>query len=94
MKDNASKRVAIILSIDILFYVSGKNDEEKEARILQGQYPTDGRHWKDVSADAIDFVRALLVQNPKRRMSMRQQGLPKRLRCGPHPATPTTTPSH
>ena len=37
----------------------GKNDDEKEQRILQGSYPTEGRHWKDVSKDAIDFVKMM-----------------------------------
>jgi len=47
----------------------GKNDDEKEARILAGEYPTEGRHWAHVSKDGINFVRQMLVANPKKRLS-------------------------
>jgi len=46
----------------------GKNDDEKEARILRGEYPMEGRRWVDVSPDAKDFVRSLLVA-PSRRLN-------------------------
>lgn len=81
----------------------GKNDDEKEARILRGEYPMcvscsrssypplvapmlpstpthprgrsidtmlrrEGRRWVDVSPDAKDFVRSLLV-SPSRRLN-------------------------
>ena len=47
----------------------GKNDDEKEARILKGSYPTEGRHWNHVSKEGIDFVRSLLVASPKKRLT-------------------------
>jgi serine/threonine protein kinase len=50
----------------------GKNDDEKEQRILAGEYPTDGRHWAHVSKDGVNFVRAMLVANPKKRLGTQQ----------------------
>jgi len=47
----------------------GKNDDEKEERILKGGFSTEGRHWKDVSQDGIDFVKQLLNATPKKRLS-------------------------
>jgi len=50
----------------------GRNDEEKEAKILRGQYSFKGNSWSHVSQDAKDFIAKLLVQNPKARLTGKQ----------------------
>lgn len=50
----------------------GRNDDEKEDRILrsaQTGIPMSGKHWADVSKDAKDFVKAMLNSNPAKRLS-------------------------
>ena len=46
----------------------GKNDEEKETRIMHGRYPMEGRRWEAVSDEAKDFVKQLLCE-PKKRLT-------------------------
>jgi len=50
----------------------GRNDEEKESKILRGQYSFKGNSWNTISAEAKDFISKLLVQNPKTRMTDKQ----------------------
>jgi len=45
----------------------GKSEDEKETRILRGEFSTEGKRWEHVSKDAIDFVTRLLVLHPKKR---------------------------
>jgi len=47
----------------------GKSDDEKEALIEKGAFSTEGRRWEGVSKNAVDFVRKMLVQNPKKRLT-------------------------
>lgn len=48
---------------------SGRNDAEKEAKILSGQLSFSNPSWEKISPDGKDFVRSLLVADPHRRMS-------------------------
>jgi len=50
----------------------GRNDDEKEDRILrsaQNGIPMGGKHWSEVSAEAKDFVKQLLRSDPRKRLS-------------------------
>lgn len=49
----------------------GKNDEEKEARIMAKTYSMEGRRWQSVSSEAQDFVKSLLC-DPKQRLTCKQ----------------------
>jgi len=50
----------------------GRNDEEKESKILRGAYSFKDNSWNLVSSEAKDFISKLLVQNPKARMTGKQ----------------------
>lgn len=49
---------------------SGSNINELLANILKCNYTFDDRNWKDVSEDAKDLIRKLLVVDPKDRISI------------------------
>jgi len=50
----------------------GRNDDEKEDKILrveQTGVPMNGRAWEKVSANAKDFIKKILLANPRKRLS-------------------------
>jgi len=50
----------------------GRNDDEKEDKILrveQTGVPMNGRAWEKVSANAKDFIKKILLSNPRKRLS-------------------------
>jgi len=50
----------------------GKNDVEKESKILKGDVFFNGPSWDRVSGDGKDFVQKLLVSDPRNRMTGKQ----------------------
>jgi len=50
----------------------GRNDDEKEARILRGTIQFKEGAWQHASNDAKDFIRKLLVPDERKRMSGRK----------------------
>jgi calcium-dependent protein kinase len=50
----------------------GRNDDEKEARILSGQVSFSGRHWATVSEEGKDFVQRMLAPKARNRLSGKQ----------------------
>ncbi|KAL1524350.1 hypothetical protein AB1Y20_019248 [Prymnesium parvum] len=63
------------LGVMVFFMLSGKlpftgrNDAEKEAKILSGQMSFSAPSWDKISSDGKDFVKALLVADPQKRMT-------------------------
>jgi len=51
----------------------GRNDEEKEARILRSSVSfSDAKAWQEISADAKDFIKKLLTADERKRMTGRK----------------------
>ncbi len=50
----------------------GKNDDEKEARILRGSISFQEKQWLHVSDEAKDFIKKLLTTDERKRMSGRK----------------------
>ena len=63
------------LGVIVFFMLSGylpfpgRSDEEKEEKILRGQYSMGGKAWTKVSKEAKDFITKLLAQVPSKRMT-------------------------
>jgi len=47
----------------------GANNDQIHRCVLRGKYSFPASEWKDISPEAIDFIRQLLQMNPKKRMS-------------------------
>lgn len=47
----------------------GKRDREVLQAVRRGKYTLSGPRWENVSKEAKDFIRRLLVYNPVRRMT-------------------------
>jgi len=51
----------------------GRNDDEKEERIRSEKLPPlTGKHWTDVSNEAKDFIKMMLVPSPRKRLDGRK----------------------
>ena len=50
----------------------GKNDDEKEARILRGSVSFSGSAWAQVSDDGKDLIKKLLVSDERKRLTGRK----------------------
>ena len=48
---------------------TGKTPKQIVAKVLVGRYSFEGPHWTSISDEARDFIRALLVVKPKKRLS-------------------------
>lgn len=53
------------------------NDYMALRRVVTGSYEFYENEWKDVSEDAKDFIRALLVTDPQKRATAKKVYIPK-----------------
>ena len=71
---------------------SGKNDPDKEAKILTREPNFAGGPWDNVSPEAKDFVRKLLNKDPHKRLNSKGERAPSAVRPAlylpPHPPRP------
>jgi len=60
----------IVLSSNFPFYA--KSDHQLFEKIIRVEYDFNGAEWEDVSEEAKDFIRRLLVADPRQRMTTEQ----------------------
>ena len=54
---------------------NGATNHETNESVLRGQYEFHAEDWKDISPEAMDFVRRLLQMDPRQRMTAQQASI-------------------
>mmetsp|Transcript_21997 Transcript_21997/g.39688 ORF Transcript_21997/g.39688 Transcript_21997/m.39688 type:complete len:409 (+) Transcript_21997:103-1329(+) len=69
-----------VWSVGVIAYIllcgyppfNGANNERTHRSVLRGLYHFPMEDWKDVSAEAVDFIRRMLRMDPRKRMTAEQ----------------------